>query len=248
MEPTEIGKSYRRLDYQTKVTGQAQYLADMVVPGMCHGKILRSPFPHARIKSIDASKAKQFPGVVAVITRDDILHDQGIEPFYGPVFKDQTIVATEKVRHVGDPVAAVAALTVDAAEEALKLIEVDYEELAAVLNVQEAIKQNPTLVHETVRIPESGFADLAELKPIDGTNICTHFKLDRGDIKKGFAITFSKTRLRCRQPSIVFSKPTRASRLSSPAAGSRCGRRRKTRLSSALSWLTFSKFQFRKCA
>src|SRR6266850_141041 len=116
MEPTEIGKSYRRLDYQTKVTGQAQYLADMIVPGMCHGKILRSPFPHARIRSIDASKAKKVPGVVAVITRDDILHDQGIEPFYGPVFKDQTIVAVEKVRHVGDPVAAVAALSVDAAE------------------------------------------------------------------------------------------------------------------------------------
>jgi len=84
-------------------------------------------------------------------------------------------------------VAAVAALTVDAAEEALKLIEVDYEELPAVLNVQDAIKQDPTLVHEKVRIPESGFADLAELKPIDGTNICTHFKLNRGDIDRGFA-------------------------------------------------------------
>ena len=187
MEPTEIGKTYRRLDYETKVTGQAQYLADMNVPGMCHGKILRSPFPHARIKSIDATKAKIVPGVVAVITRDDILHDQGIEPFYGPVFKDQTIVATEKVRHVGDPVAAVAALTMDAAEEALRLIEVDYEELPAVLNVEDALKAGATLVHQSVKLPASGFADLAELKPIDGTNICTHFKLDRGDIKKGFA-------------------------------------------------------------
>jgi CO/xanthine dehydrogenase Mo-binding subunit len=187
MEPTEIGKTYRRLDYETKVTGQAQYLADMNVPGMCHGRILRSPFPHARIKSIDATKAKIVPGVVAVITRDDILHDQGIEPFYGPVFKDQTIVATEKVRHVGDPVAAVAALTVDAAEEALRLIEVDYEELPAVLNVEDALKAGATLVHQSVKLPASGFADLADLKPIDGTNICTHFKLDRGDIKKGFA-------------------------------------------------------------
>ncbi|MBM4260180.1 MAG: xanthine dehydrogenase family protein molybdopterin-binding subunit [Deltaproteobacteria bacterium] len=187
MEPTEIGRTYRRLDYETKVTGQAQYLADMSVPGMCHGKILRSPFPHARIKRIDAAKARKHPGVVAVITRDDILQDQGIEPFYGPVFKDQTIVATEKVRHVGDPVAAVAALTADAADEALRLIEVDYEELPAVLNVQDALKSGATLVHESVKLPSSGFADLAEIKPIDGTNICTHFKLDRGDIKRGFA-------------------------------------------------------------
>ena len=187
MELADIGKTFRRLDYETKVTGRAQYLADMSVPGMCHGKILRSPYPHARIIRIDTSKAQKVPGVMAVLTRDDILHDEGIEPYYGPVFKDQTIVAVEKVRHVGDPVAAVAALTVDAAEEALKLIEVDYEELPAVLNVHEAIKENPTLVHEKVRIPESGFADLAELKPIDGTNICTHFRLNRGDIDKGFA-------------------------------------------------------------
>ncbi|HYJ14483.1 MAG TPA: xanthine dehydrogenase family protein molybdopterin-binding subunit [Candidatus Limnocylindria bacterium] len=187
MASTEIGKSYRRLDYETKVTGRAQYLADMSVPGMLHGKILRSPYPHARITRIDASKAEKVAGVMAVLTRGDILHDQGIEPFYGPVFKDQTIVATEKVRHVGDPVAAVAALTVDAAEAALKLIEVDYEELPAVLNIDDALKPGAMLVHDSVKLPASGFADLADLKPIDGTNLCTHFKLNRGDIDAGFA-------------------------------------------------------------
>src|SRR5437867_10388250 len=157
MEMTEIGKSVRRLDYETKVTGRAQYLADMSVPGMCHGKILRSPYPHARLKHIDAGKSLKVPGVVAVLTRDDILHDEGIEPFYGPVFKDQTIVAVEKVRHVGDPVAAVAALSVDAAEEALRAIEVDYEELPAVLNVHEALRSGATLVHDSVKLPTSGF-------------------------------------------------------------------------------------------
>ena len=187
METTQIGKTVRRLDYETKVTGTAHYLADMTVPGMCHGKILRSPYPHARIKRIDVSKALGVAGVMAVLTRDDILHDEGIEPFYGPVFKDQTIVATEKVRHVGDPVAAVAALTVDAAEEALALIEVDYEELPAVLDVREALSAKATLVHDSVKLPSSGFADLAEIKPVEGTNICTHFKLNRGDIEKGFA-------------------------------------------------------------
>ena len=187
MELADIGKTFRRLDYETKVTGRATYLADMQVPGMCHGRILRSPLPHARIRKIDVSKALKVAGVVAIISRDDILHDEGIEPYYGPVFKDQTIVAVEKVRHVGDPVAAVAALTADAADEALRSIDVAYEELPAVLSVEDALKENPVLVHESVRVPDSGFADLAELKPIDGTNICTHFKFNRGDVQQGFA-------------------------------------------------------------
>ncbi|HEU4341378.1 MAG TPA: xanthine dehydrogenase subunit D, partial [Candidatus Binatia bacterium] len=187
MELADVGKSVRRLDYETKVTGQAQYLADMIVPGMCHGKILRSPLPHARITKIDISKALDVPGVVAVITRDDILHDQGIEPYYGPVFKDQTIVAVDKVRHVGDPVAAVAALNQDAAEEALRLIDIEYEELPAVVDVHKALKPGAPLVHESIKLPASGFADLAELKPVEGTNVCTHFKLNRGDVQKGFA-------------------------------------------------------------
>jgi len=187
MELADIGKTFRRLDYETKVTGRAQYLADMTVPGMLHGKILRSPYPHARITRIDATEAAKLPGVMAVLTREDILHDEGIEPFYGPVFKDQTIVATEKVRHVGDPVAAVAALTIDAAEAALKLIEVDYEELPAVLSIDDALKTGAMLVHDSVKLPTSGFADLAEIRPIEGTNLCTHFRLNRGDIDKGFA-------------------------------------------------------------
>ena len=187
MELADIGKTFRRLDYETKVTGRAQYLADMSLPGMCHGKILRSPYAHARIKKIDISRAAKIPGVVAVLTRDDILHDQGIEPYYGPVFKDQTIVATEKVRHMGDPVAAVAALTTDAAEAAIASIEVDYEQLPAVLDVREALRPDAMLVHDSVKLPESGFADLAELKPVEGTNLCTHFKLNRGNIEKGFA-------------------------------------------------------------
>jgi CO/xanthine dehydrogenase Mo-binding subunit len=187
MSTTNIGMPVRRLDYETKVTGQAHYLADMQIPGMCHGKILRSPLPHARIKSIDTSKAERVPGVIALLTRDDILHDEGIEPFYGPVFKDQTIVAVEKVRHVGDPVAAVAASSIDAAEEALRLIDVEYEELPAVLDVHEALRSGATLVHDSIKLPSSGFADLAEIKPVEGTNLCTHFKLNRGDIEEGFA-------------------------------------------------------------
>jgi len=187
MEETETGESIRRLDYEAKITGRAEYLADMKVPGMCHGKILRSPHPHARIRSLDTSKALSIRGVLAVLTRDDIVKDQGIDPYYGPVFKDQTIVAVEKVRHVGDPVAAVAALEPEAAEEALSRIEIDYEEMPAVLDVSEAMAKGAPLLHESVRMPPHGFADLAELKPVEGTNICTHFKLVKGDVEKGFA-------------------------------------------------------------
>ncbi|HTM08787.1 MAG TPA: xanthine dehydrogenase family protein molybdopterin-binding subunit [Verrucomicrobiae bacterium] len=177
----------RRLDYLAKVTGRATYLADMKLPGLCHGRILRSPYPHARIARIDASKALKIPGVVATLTREDIIDHPALDPYYGPVFKDQTIVAVEKVRHVGDPVAAVAALTPEAAEEALGAIEVEYEELPAITDVHEALKKNATLVHDCVKVPETGFADLAELRPVEGTNICTHFKLRRGDVEKGFA-------------------------------------------------------------
>ncbi len=184
---TLTNTTVRRLDYEAKVTGRAQYLADMKLPGICHGKILRSPLPHAKILRIDASEALKIPGVVAVLTRDDIVKDEGIDPYYGPVFKDQTIVAVDKVHHVGDPVAAVAALEADAAEEALLRIDVQYEELPAVLDVHQALKKGAPLVHESVRIPESGFADLTELRPIEGTNICTHFKLRKGDIERGFA-------------------------------------------------------------
>jgi len=178
--------SVRRLDFKAKVTGRAVYLADMKFPGMCDGRVLRSQVPHARIQRIDASKALRIPGVLAVLTRDDILKDQGIDPYYGPVFKDQTIVAVDKVRHVGDPVAAVAATEPDAAEEALQAIEVEYEELPAVYDVHEAKKKEAPLVHETVQRPPRGFADLAEIQAVEGTNICTHFKLTKGDVEKGF--------------------------------------------------------------
>lgn len=187
MEESVIGKSARRLDYEAKVTGKANYLADMKVPGMCHGKILRSPLPHARIQRIDTSKALKVSGVLAILTREDILKDEGIEPYYGPVFKDQTIVAVEKVRHVGDPVAAVAAVEAEAAAEASSQIDVEYEELPAVLDVHEALKKDAPLLHESIRLPPHGFADLAELKPVEGTNICTHFKLRKGDVEQGFA-------------------------------------------------------------
>ena len=187
VEKPRSARDGHRLDYRAKLTGRAAYLADMKMPGVCVAAVLRSPAAYAWIRYVDASEALKVPGVVAAYTRDDVVQGTGIEPYYGPVFKDQTIVAVDKVRHVGDPVAAVAAETREAAEEAASRIVVEYEDLPPVMDVRDSVQEDAMLVHETVRIPEHGFADLAELKPIEGTNVCTHFKLRKGDIEQGFA-------------------------------------------------------------
>ena len=101
-----VGHAEPRSDGEEKVTGKALYTVDVVLPNMAHGKILRSPYAHARITRVDASKAEKLPGVFAVITRDD----QRRLSMFGAAYKDQTIVAVDKVRYAGDPVAAVAAV------------------------------------------------------------------------------------------------------------------------------------------
>ncbi|MGH7929352.1 MAG: xanthine dehydrogenase family protein molybdopterin-binding subunit, partial [Candidatus Binatia bacterium] len=101
-----VGHAQPRSDGEEKVTGKAVYTVDVELPGMAHGKILRSPFAHARISRVDATKAEMLPGVFAVITRED----QRRIGMFGAAYKDQTIVAVDKVRYAGDPVAAVAAV------------------------------------------------------------------------------------------------------------------------------------------
>ena len=129
---------------------------------MLYAKVLRSPYPHARVTRIDASQAERLPGVVAVLTRDD-LHD--IHPYYGSLFRDQPIVAIDKVRHVGDVVAAVAAEERDVAEEALDLIEVDYEPLPAVFDPLQAMHPDAPLVHEQPPDPPATFTRRSRLPP-----------------------------------------------------------------------------------
>jgi len=124
--------------------------------------------------------------VVAVLTRDDITNNPAYDSHYGPVYKDQTIVALDKVRYAGDPVAAIAAARVDIAEEALELIEVDYEELPAVLDQEEALAATAPVLHEKIEIRRHGFADAGDIRPVDGTNICNHFHLSKGDVETGF--------------------------------------------------------------
>ena len=179
-----IGKNEIRPEAETKVRGSAIYTAHVEIPNMAHAKVLRSPYPHARIKRVDASHAEKMPGVICVFTRDDL---GPYNPTFGPVYHDQPVICFDKVRFVGDPVAAVVAEDEDIAEEALEHIKVEYEELPAVTNVLDALAEDAPLVHEKMELPSIGFADLKTVLPIPGTNICNHFRLRRGNVEKGFA-------------------------------------------------------------
>src|SRR2546423_4587361 len=114
------------VDAVARVTGTIEYVLNLELPGMVHGRTLRSPHAHARVVSVDASRARELPGITCVVTRDDL---GGIEPRFGLFLRDQPVVALDKVRHVGDPVALVAAESETIADEALTLIEVEYDPL-----------------------------------------------------------------------------------------------------------------------
>ena len=174
-----VGTSMPTLEAAEKVTGATRYVGDLLVPNMAHAKVLRSPLPHARVLSIDAAEARAAPGVVCVLTRDEV-RAAGIEPVYGFVYRDAPLVALDKVRYQGDIVAVVVAEDAAAAEAAAELIEVDYEELPAVMDVEAALADGAPLVHES-------FSPIApELRPIEGTNVCHRAHIARGDVEAGF--------------------------------------------------------------
>ncbi|MFQ5684570.1 MAG: xanthine dehydrogenase family protein molybdopterin-binding subunit [Candidatus Binatia bacterium] len=179
-----VGTAARRLDGSEKVTGKAVYTGDIELPGMVFGKVLRSPFPHAKLLNVDGHRAERLPGVLAVLTRKDLA---GLNYHYGATYKDQSIVAVDKVRFVGDPVAAVVAADEAIAEEALSLIGVEYEELPAVTSIEEAIAAGATLVHETESVKaELRGSRYGAPERFRGTNICYHFGYRQGDLAQGF--------------------------------------------------------------
>ena len=126
----QIGRSIPRLEAREKVTGRAEYTHLMRLPGMLYGKIFRSTVPHGRIKSVDTSAAQKIPGVFRVITSDDV-RKVIPDPYYGPAFHDQPILAIDKVRFVGEPVAVVLAADPHVADAAVQAITAEYEELVA---------------------------------------------------------------------------------------------------------------------
>jgi len=158
-----VGQSVPRVDGVEKVTGKAKFTGDLAIPGMLHGKILRSPYPHARILGIDASEAEAVPGVAAVLTAADVSDTN-------PYYSGRPVIAIKKVRYVGEPVAAVAAEDRETAEEALSLINVRYEELPAAVGLDAALRSGTPLIHE----------DLSN-------NTCSHEHVEKGNVDQGFA-------------------------------------------------------------
>src|SRR6201995_3056391 len=175
----QIGRSVPRLEAREKVTGRAEYTHLMSVPNMVHGKIFRSTVPHGRIKSIDTSAAKKIPGVFRVITAEDVVKVIP-NPYYGPAFHDQPILAVDKVRYVGEPVAVVLAADPHVAEAAAQLIVADYEEMPAVYDEVEAMTSS-AIVHDVLK-PAGTFPDLKHLKGRTNTNVALDFHLRRGDV------------------------------------------------------------------
>ena len=143
-ERRHVGKPFRRVDARGKVTGETRYADDLVFPRMVHACLARSTSPHARIRGIDTSRAEAMPGVLAVLTGKDLPTPYGIMP----VSHDEHALALERVRHVGDPVAAVAALSEDEAQAAALAIEVDYEPLTTIASVEEALATPEPRIHD----------------------------------------------------------------------------------------------------
>ena len=181
-----IGQAVGMIDGRERVTGKIAYALNVRVPGMLVGRILRSTRPHGRILSVDTSRAERVLGVVAVVSRDDLVGQDVIFPYFGPVIRDQGIVAIDKVRYVGDPVAAVAALDEDAAQEALDCIDVEYEDLPWVTDEVEAMQPGAPVVHESLPRAAASFGDIV-LHTEEGTNCANHFTLRKGDVERGFA-------------------------------------------------------------
>jgi CO/xanthine dehydrogenase Mo-binding subunit/aerobic-type carbon monoxide dehydrogenase small subunit (CoxS/CutS family) len=168
-----IGHSYPRPDAVDKVTGTAKFTDDYTFPGMLAGATLRAAYPHARILSIDTSKASALPGIHAVLTHRDVPGRNR----HGLVYYDWPVLCDDKVRYQGDAVAVVAADTAEIAEAALKLIEVTYDPLPVVASAELAREPGAAIVHEEWGTTESG----------EGTNLLEHIKVRHGDVEQGFA-------------------------------------------------------------
>lgn len=177
MKNEYVGKAVPRVEGVEKVTGRAVYSVDVELPGILYGAVLRSPLPHARIIEIDLSEAKNTRGVKTVVTGKDF-------PFnFGGMIRDQPFLAIDRVRHVGEPVVAVAASTEAGAQEALEKIKVRYEELPAIFDPREALAEGAPLIHENL----GKYVHTGPYKSVPGTNICTILTYSLGDVEAGFA-------------------------------------------------------------
>jgi len=180
---TAIGTSVARADGPLKVTGQVQYTVDTQLPGMLHAKVLRSPYPHARVLAVDATAAAARPGVV-VLTAADLTN---LDHAFGVALRDQPIVAIDRVRFVGDPVAAVAADTPEAAEAALEFIDVEYEPLETVMDPEAAAADDAPVLHPVERPRAPMFVGWPAERFRGSLNVCSGYHVEQGDLDAGFA-------------------------------------------------------------
>ena len=181
-----VGTRPIRHDGVDKVTGRALYGADFNIVGLLHGRVLRSPHAHARIKSIDTSRAEAYPGVKAVVTAEDFPNagDSIVDLGEGAVslkHLQDNVLASDKALYKGHQVAAVAAVDPHTAEEALELIDVDYEVLSPVIDVRKSMKADAPLLHEDLQTDEMGE------KSDEPSNVASHFQHKQGDLDKGFS-------------------------------------------------------------
>jgi CO/xanthine dehydrogenase Mo-binding subunit len=175
----EVGVSRPRKDAREKLSGEAEFVGDIEMVGMLVGGVVRSPYAHALIRSIDASKALELDGVAAVLTGADL---SDIEPYYGHAIKDRPIVALDRVRFAGEPVAAVAAVDEATAEAAVRAIEVDFEELPVLDTLDLALAPDAPRLHE--RKPQIGlFHGLGEFGELEG-NVCYRHVILAGDLER----------------------------------------------------------------
>ena len=177
-----VNHSVPRADGVAKVTGRAIYTSDMELDGMAWAKVLRSPYAHARIVSIDVSAARRHPGVLDVITGADLA---SLRPYYGHAMKDHPVLAIGKVRFVGEPVAVVIAEDDLVAQEALELIEVEYDELPSVLEVDTALAPSAPLIHDQA-YSEGSFRGFNDGRQASG-NVCQYVKVKWGNVDEAFA-------------------------------------------------------------
>src|SRR5207249_8838835 len=177
-----VNHSLPREDGVAKVTGRAVFTGDIHLQGMAYAKLLRSPFAHAHILSVDTLKALRQPGVIAVLSGNDL---QGIDPYYGHAVKDHPLLAIGKVRFLGEPVAAVVAEDERSAYEAIESIRVEYEELPVVLDVDSALAHGAPLVHE-MAYRTGGFRGFDDPASTQVTNICQRIHLEWGDVAAAF--------------------------------------------------------------
>jgi CO/xanthine dehydrogenase Mo-binding subunit len=180
----QVGRAIPRLEARAKVTGRAEYTYNLRLPGMLYGKVFRAAVPHGRIRSVDTREARAVKGVHSVICGEDI-RKLIPEPYYGPAFHDQPILALDKVCHVGEPVAVVLANDPHVAERAVNAINAEYDELPAVYDEVAAMNAD-ILVHDMLK-PAGTFADLKHLQGRTGTNVALDYHLRRGDVDAALA-------------------------------------------------------------